>query len=52
MKNPKSEIDEELIEAYRGTLSLPFDLGENERIVAKIVDNKEIENLRGFGIDK
>ena len=45
-RNLKSEIDDELIEAYRGTLSLPFDLGENERIAVKIVDDRGIESLR------
>ena len=45
-RNLKSEIDEDLIEAYRGTLSLPFDLGENQRIAVKIVDDRGIESLR------
>ncbi|WP_424946044.1 site-specific DNA-methyltransferase [Candidatus Spongiihabitans sp.] len=48
-RNLKSEIDDELIEAYRGTLSLPFDLGENERIAVKIVDDRGIESLRVLG---
>ncbi|MBW1678063.1 MAG: site-specific DNA-methyltransferase, partial [Deltaproteobacteria bacterium] len=30
-KNLKAEIDEELIEAYRGTVSLPFETGDNRR---------------------
>jgi adenine-specific DNA-methyltransferase len=42
----RSEIDEELIEAYRGTVSLPFDVGENRRIAVKIVDDRGIESLR------
>ena len=45
-RNLKSEIDEEMIEAYRGILSLPFDLGENQRIAVKIVDDRGIESLR------
>ena len=49
-RNLKSEIDEELIEAYRGILSLPFDLGENQRIAVKIVDDRGIESLRVLGI--
>ena len=28
-KNLKAEIDEELIEYYQGTVSLPFEIGEN-----------------------
>ena len=45
-KNLRAEIDEGLIEAYRGTVSLPFELGENERIAVKIVDDRGIESLR------
>ncbi len=48
-RNLKSEIDDELIKAYRGTLPLPFDLGENERIAVKIIDDRGIENLRVWG---
>ena len=48
-RNLKSEIDDELIEAYRSTLSLPFDLGQNERIAVKIVDDRGIESLRVLG---
>jgi adenine-specific DNA-methyltransferase len=45
-KNLKAEIDEELIEAYRGTVSLPFEAGENKRIAVKIIDDRGIESLR------
>lgn len=45
-KNLKAEIDEERIEAYRGTVSLPFEEGENGRIAVKIVDDRGIESLR------
>lgn len=45
-KNLKAEIDEELIEAYRGTESLPFVAGKNNRIAVKIVDDRGIESLR------
>ncbi|MFQ5456067.1 MAG: site-specific DNA-methyltransferase [Nitrospirota bacterium] len=45
-KNLKAEIDEELIEAYRGTVSLPFESGQNRRIAVKIVDNRGIESLK------
>ena len=45
-KNLKAEIDEELIEAYRGTVSLPFESGENKRIAVKIVDDRGIESLK------
>ena len=42
----KAEIDEELIEAYRGTVSLPFEAGKNKRIAVKIVDDRGIESLK------
>ncbi|MBN1505694.1 MAG: site-specific DNA-methyltransferase [Sedimentisphaerales bacterium] len=45
-KNLKAEIDEDLIEAYRGTVSLPFDAGENKRAAVKIIDDRGIESLK------
>ena len=45
-RNLRAEIDEDLIEAYRGTVSLPFELGEHERVAVKIVDDRGIESLR------
>ena len=45
-RNLRAEIDEDRIEAYRGAVSLPFDLGKNERIAVKIVDDRGIESLR------
>jgi len=44
-KNLKAEIDEELIEQYRGTTSLPFEPGDNRRVAVKIVDDRGIESL-------
>ena len=45
-RNLRAEIDEDLIEAYRGTTSLPFEIGENHRVAVKIVDDRGIESLR------
>jgi len=45
-RNLRAEIDEELIEAYRGTLSLPFMLGKHSRVAVKIVDDRGIESLK------
>jgi len=45
-KNLKAEIDTDLIEAYRGTTSLPFEAGENNRIAVKIIDDRGIESLK------
>ena len=41
----KAEIDPERIEAYRGTISLPFEPGAHKRAAVKIVDDRGIESL-------
>ncbi|MCR4318669.1 MAG: site-specific DNA-methyltransferase [Planctomycetes bacterium] len=45
-KSLKAEIDEEKIEMFRGTESLPFDPGSHRRIAVKIVDDRGIESLK------
>jgi adenine-specific DNA-methyltransferase len=50
-RNLKAEIDEELIEAYRGTVSLPFEPGKNKRVAVKIVDDRGIESLKIMEIE-
>jgi len=45
-RNLKAEIDPDLIEAYRGTVSLLFAAGENKQIAVKIIDDRGIESLR------
>jgi adenine-specific DNA-methyltransferase len=45
-KNLKAEIDEDLISAYRGTVSLPFEAGKHGRAAVKIVDDRGIESLK------
>ena len=45
-KNLKAEIDEELIEAYRGTSRCRSQPGEHKRVAVKIVDDRGIESLR------
>jgi adenine-specific DNA-methyltransferase len=51
-KNLKAEIDEERIEAYRGTESLPFEPGEHKRIAVKIVDDRGIESLKVIEVER
>ena len=51
-KNLKAEIDEDMIEAYRGTLSLPFEPGQNRRIAVKIVDDRGIESLKVVEVEE
>jgi adenine-specific DNA-methyltransferase len=45
-KNLRAEIDEEAIQAYYGTVSLPFAPGKNGRVAVKIVDDRGIESLK------
>jgi adenine-specific DNA-methyltransferase len=45
-KTLRAEIDEEKIEAYRGTVSLPFEAGKYGRAAVKIVDDRGIESLK------
>lgn len=50
-RNLKAEIDQELIESFRGTVSLPFTPGGNRRIAVKIVDDRGIESLKIMEVD-
>ena len=50
-KDLKAEIDDTLIEAYRGTESLPFEPGEHRRAAVKIIDDRGIESFRVIGLD-
>lgn len=43
-KNLKAEIDEDRIEAYSGTVSLPFKPGK--QVAVKIIDDRGIESLK------
>ena len=45
-KNLKAEIDDELIEAYRGMISLPFEPGDHKRVGVKIIADRGIESLK------
>jgi adenine-specific DNA-methyltransferase len=50
-KSLRAEIDLNLIEAYRGTLSLPFAVGKHKRAAVKIIDARGIESLRIVGLE-
>jgi len=43
-KNLKAEINLEKIKAFRGTISLPFARGDNDKIAVKIIDDRDIES--------
>ena len=49
-KTLRAEIDLEKIEAFRGTVSLPFVPGEHKRIAVKIVDDRGIESFKVIGL--
>lgn len=42
----KAQVNPDLIERYRGTVSLPFEPGEHKCAAVKIVDDRGIESLR------
>lgn len=45
-KTVRAELDEDLLEQFHGTVSLPFEAGDNKRIAVKIVDDRGIESLK------
>lgn len=50
-RNLKAEVDEERIEAYRGTGSLSFEPGEHRRVGVKIVDDRGIKSLKVLEVE-
>ena len=50
-KNIKAELNEDLLEQFHGTLSLPFSAEENKRVAVKIVDDRGIESLKIVTLD-
>jgi adenine-specific DNA-methyltransferase len=47
----RAEIDDEAIEAYRGTVSLPFAAEPGQKVAVKVVDDRGIESLRIVEVD-
>lgn len=45
-KTIRAELDEGRLAAFHGTVSLPFEPGENRKIAVKIVDDRGIESLK------
>ena len=50
-RNLKAEIDADMIEAYRGIASLPFEAGEHRRAAVKIIDDRGIESLKILSLE-
>ena len=42
----RAELDESRLERFHGTVSLPFEAGENRKVAIKIVDDRGIESLK------
>ncbi len=45
-KNIRAELNESLLDKFHGTVSLPFEAGENRKVAVKIVDDRGIESLK------
>lgn len=45
-KDIRAELDEDLLEKFKGTVSLPFEAGENKKVAVKIVDDRGIESVK------
>ncbi|KQX97766.1 DNA methylase [Rhodanobacter sp. Root480] len=50
-KNIKAELNESLLQQFHGTVSLPFEPGDNRKVAVKIVDDRGIESLKIIVID-
>jgi len=50
-KDIRAELDEDALEAFHGTVSLPFAAGDNRKVAVKIVDDRGIESLRIVGLE-
>lgn len=51
-KDIRAELNEDLLEKFHGTVSLPFAVGDNECIAVKIIDDRGIESLKVINLDK
>lgn len=50
-KNIKAELNEDLLEQFHGTASLPFAAGDNRKIAVKIIDDRGIESLKVVNLE-
>lgn len=50
-KNIRAELDESRLHKFHGTVSLPFEAGDNRKIAVKIVDNRGIESLKVIALN-
>jgi adenine-specific DNA-methyltransferase len=47
----RAELDEAQLDAFHGTVSLPFEAGDNRKVAVKIVDDRGIESLKIVALD-
>ena len=50
-RDVRAELDEGALAKLHGTVSLPFEAGENRKIAVKIVDDRGIESLKILRLD-
>lgn len=50
-KNIRAELDESRLDKFHGTVSLPFEAGDNRKIAVKIVDDRGIESLKVMSLN-
>lgn len=50
-KTIRAELDEDLLEQFHGTVSLPFEAGDHRRVAVKIVDDRGIESLKIMNLE-
>jgi adenine-specific DNA-methyltransferase len=50
-QNLRAEIDENLIQSYFGTTSLPFETGTHRRAAVKIIDERGIESFKVIDLE-
>lgn len=50
-KNIRAELDEARLEKFHGTVSLPFEAGDNRKVAVKIIDDRGIESLKVLSLD-
>lgn len=50
-KTIRAELDESLLQAYHGTVSLPFEAGDNQKVAVKVIDDRGIESLKIIPLD-
>lgn len=46
-----AELDESQLDKFHGTVSLPFEAGDNKKVAVKIVDDRGIESLKVIPLD-